>query len=246
MQTRVLARSGEQSDAGAYYTPEQARIVLNEGQRLFAFFTLCLEGTGTIPLTANQPWYRPLTYLPDWIAPLRLRNSGVGGAKLEPDRLERLDALSSNWQLQSGPSRRYACAGANLLVFNPVPSTGGATLSVTYARSPLPLVGAGQAPEIPEEYHPDLIDWAIARLRTHEGAQEIGREQGRLRRFWRGVQKLAMYVRTRNLAARYDRLPPEERFFDGSRLADITSRRKHWPTTLDIPQGRDQRSQPTT
>jgi len=242
LQARTLQRIGETSDSGAYYTAEEVRVALNEGQRLFAFLTLCLETTGSLPLTANATWYRPLETFNDWIAPLRIRNSGFGGAKLEPYRLEKLDALSSNWQSQSGTPRSYASAGPNLIAVFPQPSAGGASLSITYARSPIPLVGSGQAPEIPEEYHHDLILYALPRLRTKEGAEEWRKNAPDMARFWQSAKKLATYVRARNLASRYDQLPPEERFFDGSRLMDIMTRRPKWQTMLDLPQAQGSQS----
>jgi hypothetical protein len=246
LEQRTLERLGETSAAGTYYSSTFVKAALNEGQRLFAFLTLCLETTGSLPLTANTAWYEPLATFNDWIVPLRVRLSGTGGTKLEPYRLERLDALSPNWQSESGPPRRYASCGPNLVAIHPSPTTGGATLDVTYARSPVPLVGSGQTPEIPTAYHPSLIKYALPRLRASEGAEEWRKNLPDLLEFWRDAKKLAMYVRTRNLTARYDCLPPEERFFDGSRLMDIMTRRPKWPTMLDIPQAQAQRSPQTT
>ncbi len=236
LQTRTLQRIGETSDAGTYYTAEEVRVALNEGQRLFAFLTLCLETTGSLPLTANAAWYRPLETFNDWIVPLRIRNGGSGGAKLEPYRLEKLDALSANWQSESGTPRSYACVGPNLLALHPQPSAGGGTFAITYARSPIHLVGQGQTPDIPEEYHHDLIRYALPRLRSKEGAEEWRKNAPDLAQFWQSAKKLTTYVRARNLASRYDQLPPEEQFFDGSRLMDIMTRRPKWQTMYQSPQ----------
>lgn len=237
LQTRTLERLGEVSDAGSYYTAAEVTVAINEGQRLFAFLTLCLEATGSLPLTGNTVWYQPLSVFPNWIAPLRIRNAGVGGTKLEPYRLERLDALNANWQTESGLPRRYACVGPNLLAINPAPTAGGSALDTTYARSPSLLTSPAQTPEIPEAYHPALIQYALPRVRAKEGAEEWRKNLPDFMQFWQAAKKLAMYVRTRNLAARYDRLPPETQFFDGSRLIDIMTRRpKQWPQMLDLPQ----------
>lgn len=243
LETRTLERLGETSAAGGYYTPAQVRMALNEAQRLFAFLTLCIESTDTMPLTANTAWYSPLSTLPRLIVPLRIRIAGTGGTKLEPKRLEQLDALSANWQTDSGPPRRYACCGPNLLAIHPSPTAGGASLSVTYARSPIPLVGSGQAPEIPEEYHPDLINYAVPRLRASEGAEEWRKNLADFLRFWRAARKLAMYVRARNQSAQYDHLPPEQQFFDKSRLAQ---RRTPWQTTSDSRPVQEPLAQATT
>lgn len=241
--SRTLERLGETSASGSYYTAEQVRIALNEGQRLFALLTLCLETTGSLPLTANIAWYQPLATLNDWIVPLRVRIAGAGGTKLEPKRLEELDALSANWQTDPGPPRRYACCGPNLLAIHPSPTAGGASLAVTYARSPIALVGAGQAPQIPEEYHPALIRYAVPRLRASEGAEEWRKNLPDFMEFWQAAKKLAMYVRARNKSAQYDHLPPEQQFFDLSRLAQ---RRTPWQTTSDSRPAPAAPSQPMT
>jgi hypothetical protein len=243
LEDRALKRLGETSPGGSYYTPAQVRTALNEGQRLFAFLTLCLETTANFPLTANEPWYTPLSVLPDWVAPLRVRIAGTGGTKLEPKRLEELDALNPNWQTEPGPPRRYARPGSNLLAVHPQPSSGGSALAITYARNPIPLTGDGQSPEIPEEYHPDLILYVLPRLRANEGAEEWAKNLPDFERFWRAAKKLAMYVRARNQSAKYDTLPPEASWFDRSRW---TKGRLPWQTTSDSRPERAAQFPPTT
>lgn len=246
LESRTLSRLGEVSDHGSYYSVGEVRNALNEAQRLFALLTLCLEAKGSIALKANQAWYSPLASMPAFIVPLRVRLAGAAGNKLEPKRLEALDALNPNWQSESGPPRRYACLGPNVFAVHPQPTAGGSSLTVTHARSPVDLTEPGQTPEVPEEYHQDLISWALPRLRAKEGAEEWRKSLPEAERFWRAAQKLAMYVRARNLASRYDQLPPEERFFDGSRLLDLMKRRRApWPTMLDIPQAAGSQSRQT-
>jgi hypothetical protein len=243
LQTRTLERLGETAAAGSYYTAEEVRIAINEGQRLFSYLTLCLESTASLTLTANQAWYTPLAAIPDWIAPLRVRISGTGGTKLEPKRLEQLDALSSTWQTESGPPRRYASLGPNLLAVHPQPSSGGAALAITYARSPVALTGAGQSPEIPEEYHPELIHYALPRLRSKEGAEEWAKNLPDFKRFWQAAKKMATFVRSRNQSAKYDTLPPEASWFDRSRW---TKGSTPWQTISDTPPAREAPLQQTT
>jgi hypothetical protein len=244
LQERTLKRVGEVSDAGTYYTAEQVRVVLDEAQRIFAFLTLCLEASAPLALTANVGWYKPLDSIPDWIVPLRVRMAGSGGAKLEAKRLDELDALSSSWQTETGTPSRYAIAGPNLLAVHRIPPAGGSSLQVQYARSPIPLA-AGQSPEIPEQNHITLVRFAVPRLRSIEGGEEWKKALPDLEEFWQDTKKLAMYMRTRNLGSRYDSLPPEQVFFDRSRLFDLM-RRKKWQTTLDTPQEQARRSPQTT
>lgn len=221
---RVLETAGD-APTGGHYSPASAVQVLDEAQRCFCFMTLCLEQISTLNLTANMPYYRWQVEFPDFIAPLRLRNNSANGAKLIPATVNDLQALNTAWPLEPGTPKRYASSGCNWLSIHPRPSSGGSSLSVTYARSPLDLLADSQSPEIPDEYHMSLLDYAVPRLRASEGGQEWEMSMPSMKRFWADVAKMALYTRTRNRAARYDTMPPEQQFFDGSRLIDPSKRK---------------------
>jgi hypothetical protein len=215
---RVLTRAGEISGAGSFHTPSQALYALNVAQWLFVLMTLCLETTGTLSLTAAQPWYLPLSTFPDFLFPLRVRVAGTGGLKLGPGRLAEFDARNPGWQDEPGTPQRYAVLGCNLMAIRPQPAGSGVSLTVTYARGCTRLTSDGQTPDVAEEDQPALIDFAVCFLRAKEGAQELAKTKTELDRFFAAVKKRADYVRARNREQQYDRVPPEFNLQDVSRL----------------------------
>lgn len=260
IKTRVLTRIGaDQADAAAQ---ADAGAAVNLGQRLLALLTLCLESTRELPLTPGAWRYRMLREWPDWIAPLRVRLSTDQSAgadsifdgvqadagmfneetyasrpaparpKLRPARLADLAALNPAWIATPGTPERYATAGFDHLFLDKQPATSGTVLLVTYARSPLPLTGDGQTPEIPAADHLALADFATAWLRLPEGGQELGKAAVYLGRFVDAARQRAAAVRARSIAARYDKLPLELERFDVSRLVRTLARKEtSWPPT---------------
>lgn len=220
LQRRLLDRLGEDPDLNPslmYYTPQEALAALNQVQRLFVLFTLCLETTANFGLT-GQTKYHMLDTFPDWIVPLRIRNAL--GAKMKPSRLVEMAALDQSWRSRTGVPIRYVHSGFDLLS---VYKTNTSTVPITYARSPIQLLSSwptdnGQSPEIPTEHHPDLVEGAIPIMRVKEGAQEWQKTLGCWDRFLEGVENLAGYIRARNRELGYDALPPELKRFDRSHM----------------------------
>jgi hypothetical protein len=226
MAGRVLARL-DQPSGGAYYTHPEAVSALNEAQRFFAFLTLGVQKSALvqIALAAGNPTIRMLPLATDWLLPLRV--SVQGGAQLRPARLEDLDALDSNWQNQPAtqtlPLARYAALGFDLVAFYPQPAAG-TWINFTYAATPAPMAADTDVPQIPEEHHQDLVDYATYRLRYREGGAEFAKGLPYLRRFMEGAAKYGRYIRQRNIAARYDKLPFEIERADLSALLDLDRR----------------------
>jgi hypothetical protein len=220
---RILTRLDE--DGAGYYSAAEALAAANEGQRLFVLLTLCNEVTAALGLTAAQPWYKMLTFLPDWLLPLRIRVAGAGGGKLAPCRLADLDALNLSWQLEPGTPQRYAHLGFDFLAIHPQPATSALSVNATYARSPVDMTRDADVPDMPEEYHPALPDYAIPRMRAKEGGVEFTKSLVYFDRFLAAADKLATYVRERNKAQGYDRGPYELKAFDRSKLIESISRK---------------------
>lgn len=236
LMARTLKRLDEDA-GGGFYTPAEALVALNRGQRLFVLLTLCLETTATLPLDAGVVWYRLLDEFGTFLLPLRLRVAGAGGAKVRPARLADLDALSATWQAAEGTPARYACLGFDQFAIYPHPAAGGTSLDVTLAFCPSAMT-EGSTPEIPEEDHPALIDFAIPVLRLKEGGQEFAKSLRYLDRFFEAAAKRAAYVRARSLEQRYDRVPVEWERWDRSRLVALAMK-KAKPAWLAIPQAED-------
>src|SRR3954471_1241228 len=95
LRDRTLQRLGDTPGSSyTYYTPAEVLAVLNQLQRMFVLFTLCLETTANFQPDGSAT-YRMLQYFPDWIVPLRVRLAT--GAKLRPITLTELAALDSGW-----------------------------------------------------------------------------------------------------------------------------------------------------
>lgn len=220
LQRRSIERIGDDPDVAPtlmHYTPSEHLVALNQVQRLFVLFTLCLETTANFGLTGVARYHMLATF-GDWIVPLRIRNQI--GNKVRPGRLADLAALDPNWASQVGFPVRYAHTGFDLLS---IYKTTTATVPITYARSPVELLSTypadnGQVPEIPERYHPALIDGAIPILRTKEGAQEWQKTLPLWNRYMEAAGELAEKVRARCREQGYDAAPVEINRADQSRF----------------------------
>jgi hypothetical protein len=217
LETRVLERVGDNPATGGFYTAAEALAWVNAAQRIMVLLTLCLENnTATLPLAANQAYYRMMQQYPDWLLPLRVRIAG--GVKLRPSRLSDLAALDGYWPASGGVPSRYAHVGFDLLCVYQQPLDAETSLAITYARCPVQLVNPGDVPEVPYEYHPALIDAAIVLSRCKEGGGEWKKNLPLWDRFMDGCQKLGAYVKARNVEQGYDRLPVEIARYDRSKL----------------------------
>lgn len=218
LQRRTIDRVGDDPDVNPslmHYTPTEVLAALNQVQRLFCLFTLCLETTANFGLT-GLPRYHMLGQFADWIAPLNLRNAL--GNKIRPCRLADLAALDRSWASHAGVPVRYTRTGFDLLGFY---QQNTSTISMTYARSAVELLSSYpadnlQAPEIPERYHQALIDGAIPILRVKEGMQEWQKVLPQWDRFLAAVGELAGAVRSRNKEQGLDSLPFEIKRYDRS------------------------------
>jgi hypothetical protein len=218
MVTRVSQRLAE-AGIPVFYPSAEIVAALNEAQRFFVLLTLGLETTQPWNVPAATTFFHMLTFFTDWMVPLRITTST--GAKVRPSRFEDLGALDSNWRNSPGAPYRYAAAGADFLALYRQPAGSGTTLSVTYARAPVPLVNDTDVPEIPEEYHSKLVAYGIYRPRQVEGGQEFAKTLPMLGEFLDGAQHYANYVRARNRGSQYDKTPFELEKFDRSTLLKL-------------------------
>lgn len=201
---RVAERLDENTTTGVFYTNAEMTEAINEAQRLFVLLTLCLEKTATFALTAATAYYTDVrTTLTDYMLPLRVTLSNT---RIRPATLHELDYLATAWEGTAGTPTHYAARGFNLLAVYPQPAAGGSSLSITYAYEPAVLSGSA-TPEIPEEYHPSLVDEATSICRLKEGGQEFQKYLMYHERFLKDAAKLAKYVRGRSIAQGYDRYP---------------------------------------
>ena len=212
----TIERVGDAVGDTMYYSVAETQNALNACQRLFCLLTLCLETTGTFALaTDGTSSYQMLSEFADWLLPLRIRI--VNGAKLALGTISDLGAIDDNWRLTRGTPQRYAVTGFGLLSTYPQASSP-ATLSITYARCPDPMGWGSDVPEIPAEYHINLIDGAIPMLRSKEGAQEWQKIIDQWDRFIAACRHCGERIRARNRELGYDAMPAELERYDTSRL----------------------------
>lgn len=244
IRTRVLTRLQVSTTDAAWTGP--AGSAINEGQRLFAFLTLCLESSRTFILTPGTKFYHMfLEGWTDWIVPLRVRfppantdqtalfdavrfddamfNAQAPGlvpapSKLKPTSITQMAALDAGWIQTQGTPDRYGCLGWDLMFFNKATTEDAIKLWITYARSPVTLVNDADVPEIPDADHEALIDYGTARMRANEGGQELSAGLQMFKAFLDAASRRAEQVRARSLAQRYDRQPVELEKWDYSRL----------------------------
>ena len=201
--------------------PPEVLSAINEGQELFALLTLCLETTASMTLVASTTFSTIRSSFPYFLCPLRLM---IAGDRVRPATLAELDSLDESWQSTPGTPTRYVTLGFNFYAVTPQP-VNDTTASLTYARSPVQLVGDA-FPEIPEQYHPSLVKFGRYRLKLKEGAQGLERGMVALNEFLDDTTAYGNYVRSKSRAARYDTLPFELKLFDRSRLIQKLNKEK--------------------
>lgn len=222
MTTRGLERLGDDptlTPPYQYYTRNEFLGWLNAAQRLFVLFTFDLEAQATFAISGDgRVFYNMLQYYSNWLMPLRVRITG--GLKLRPERYSNLAALDAQWMVSRGTPTKYGLLGFGLLAIYKQPAAD-TTLDLTYVRTPVSMVLDADEPEIPVDYHPDLIDAAIVLSRAKEGAQEFQKQLPLWSRFLDACKKHAAYVRARNVEQGYDYEPFELERFDMSSILGI-------------------------
>jgi len=216
----VSQRLNEGNSGPVFYPKSEMIAALNEAERFFILLTLGLEVTAPWTIAAATTFFHMLAVFNDWIVPLRITN--LDGSKVRPSSLEELCALNSGWiaSPQIGNPQRYSMIGGDLLGIDGQP-TVNTTVNVTYAQAPVPLVQDTDVPQSPTEYHPRLVDYGVYRMREVEGGQEFQKGLKFFASFFEGAKHYAAYVRSRNLGARYDKVPFELESYDLSQLLKL-------------------------
>jgi hypothetical protein len=186
------------NDPGGTYAPD-ALGALNEGQRLFALLSLCLEKTVAFPLTAGTLAYNLLgpaanSLFADLLVVRRVYNSE--GRQLRPATIAELQALDANWQATPGVPARYVVRGLDWLAVYPQPPAADALL-IVYACCPVPLAAAS-TPQIRSASQYALVNYGACALRTPEGGQEQEKFKGYFAEFLAEAQRTGELVRMRN------------------------------------------------
>ncbi len=211
-------------DPFVYWTENEVRHALNQAQRLWCFLTLCLERTVTFTLTNAQAFYSIDDQVTDFLCPLRVSFSG---ARLKSDTLHNLDLRDSTWRARPSNPTRYAQSGFDLLAVTPQTVTGTNTISFTYAAEPAELSLDSDAPEIPPDQQPHLVDIAYYILQLKVGGQELQNAAQYLKRGLAAAEKYASFVRAKSRGQLYDRPPLDLATYDKGRFDIKLKRLEH-------------------
>lgn len=220
LKTRTLKRLGEDPDDPVTFTAAEAGNALNEGQRIFAFITLCLESNVTFTPTRGVAFYRLLLSYSDWLVPVRVVQAS--GQRVSPATVTELALFDSAWTSNTGAASHYGCQGYDLFFVRGT----GAPVGITYARLPATMTGDGDSPEIVDAFHATLIDYAVTRCRLKQGGQEFAKTLPQFKRYWDAMSKCAADTMARAIAAENDRLPFELGHFNPAALFALKLPRK--------------------
>lgn len=99
-----------------------------------------------------------------------------------------------DFQVGSGsaaaPSRYYATAGSNLIMFYPTPSTGE-TFHILYVPRPTALSAAGDAPDdVPAEFHWVIEQYALSRAADFDDDSSSGMGSFYLQKYEQGIAQM--------------------------------------------------------
>jgi len=213
----VSSRLNEAAAVGGpkFYPGAEILGAVNEGQRLFCLLTLCIEKQAALVVPGATTFLHVLPVVADYLAPLRLTDTG--GAKVRPTTFSELWSLDAAWPAAIGAPIRYVAAGADLAAFYRT-SAAPVTLQLQYAASPALLVNGGDIPAIPAEYHQELVNYGIYRVRQVEGGAEFAATLPLFDHYLQAAQDYGAFIKARNVGAGYDSLPFELASFDRSRL----------------------------
>lgn len=222
--TSIVQKKIEEDAAQSFrwYTDQQIANALNDGLIIYSALTMCIETSIPIACSAGNAFYDVLNAEPRAIAVLRVTENGV---RLAPDRIQAFKAGNNSWRLHPGPPERFAVVGANLLAAHPVPSSSSITLSVTLARTAAVMLFGSSIPEIPEEEHFSLAEYAAWFLPTaKEGASEKANQC--LSRFLETVAVRIAQVRDRSNSRGYLTMPMPINKEAIQKLVEATSERR--------------------
>ena len=202
-----LSTAGLPATGQIYYTETEALTAIDEAQKFFSLLTLCLESSGTVPLTSGTCFYSIRDYLTGFLVPLRVSVSGV---RLRPAGIADLDGRYYTWQNTPGTPERYLQAGMNLFAVVPQP-TGSTSATVLFAREYTTVSSSGDSLESPREYHPAIVAYGLYYLLQKRGGQYLQYAITEWQKYLTAASQCADYVRRRNRARQYDTLPFEHR-----------------------------------
>lgn len=247
----------DESGTPAAYSDAEVDASLNEGLRLFALLSLCVERTSVLKASPDRSFYQLLVLLADFLVPLRVRchvmttppspsewdvplwdsvlfdeavpDAQITMTKVRPARLADLDALNVSWPtVRNATVQKYGCLGLDLLYIYPAPADTGTSLEITYAAEPMELTVDADVPDIPEAYHQALIHYAVGTLPMKFGGSELAQAADEFTRFLTLAEKCGETVRVRGKALQYDYPPFELKAWMKAR-AEAMAKKKRRP-----------------
>ena len=155
---------------------------LNRGVRHVLRHTHCYAAEGTVTPGAADNYQLASTYLDIIDASFTQNSEHWELERVSPEQLRRLRRNGSAVST-SGPTRYYALAGSNLMMFYPQPGASD-TLSLLYVPAPTAMSSGSHDPSnatyggVPEDYHELIVLYACWWLAMYDDDQssQYGRD----------------------------------------------------------------------
>lgn len=158
IQRRVKRAFGD--EAGSQITDADIIDWINDAQIEICRKNDVIQVIGTIPSVINQPRYA-LTALADILKLFLVKFDGNTLQTLTQQDADQFDSTYDQLNQGTGIPTHYWVFANNITLF-PVPSIVK-NLSVYYIRKPVAVAVGGDTPEIPVQYHTQIVDYCIGR-----------------------------------------------------------------------------------
>lgn len=174
MREDVLTQLGESVTAPKFWSVADVDAALNEAYEDISDAAEWLEVAVTINLDSRRTWYDLNAWRLGMLSILHFYNSQtqewmVAGGVRAWDRNQR------DWMAATGEPHNIVRRGLNWLGLYPASGTVSGTLIIHGTAMPAAPLAAADSPGFPVEYHPGLVEHALANLKAqdHEPAQSL-------------------------------------------------------------------------
>lgn len=174
IRSAVISHLRENATTPVRWTSAEIDRYIDDGYREMAEITGAVVRTDTLTIRAESHFY---TLPTDCLYPISIQDAGQD-EPIDPVHWLWIDGEDEIWirTLRQRPEV-YAAWGLDEIIFWPAYNADG-TVRMTQAIIPGPLASDSATPDLPQEYHGGLVEYAIFRclLKDADG-QQLGRAQ---------------------------------------------------------------------
>lgn len=179
--TRVKRQFGD--EAGSQLTDADIVRWINDAMRDIALHNNLLQVKASAAIVAGQNEYT----LPADI--LTLRAVKYNGRSLQPLTLAEADNFIDDHENDPAGEVTHYWLFANTLHLYRVPQTSGATLlKLYYTKQPTAVAVSGDIPEIPQQYHNQIVTYCLAQ--AYEMDADMESHRAKMQMFEDGVSRI--------------------------------------------------------